>query len=213
MSIRAVKLWAALALVLGLMVGGAWAYWNFELRWRPKTIDKNQAEIAAILQASGWVSPNLTGQKLYMVAYRDCPDSARFAEREFKRLHKANVDTRVIEIARRDENGVAKSTPAERATVAQLWITRDWKLLEAWRAAPAATWTAKGIPAADGDMARTAVVEAGRSTVDRLTPLLKANGVRFGYPLLVWWNEAGEMRACACDRRETYRFVRKELGA
>ncbi|HEY8573304.1 hypothetical protein [Phenylobacterium sp.] len=206
------KLWAGLALVLGVLVGGVWAYWNFELRWRPKTITKHQAEIAAILQASGWVSPNLPGKKLYMVSFRTCPDCIRFKDEQFPDLHKANVDTRVIEIARRDVNGVAKSTPAERATVAQLWITRDWKLLNAWHAVPPAAWKATGIPPADGDMARTAVVEAGRSTVDRLKPLLKDNGVNFAYPLLVWWNDKGEMKSCACEKRETYRFVRKELG-
>lgn len=210
---RRLKLWAGLALVLGIVVGGVWAYWNFELRWRPKTIDKNQAEIAAILQSSGWVAPNLGGRKLYVVTFRDCPDSAAFREKLFPKLHKADVDTRVIEIARRDENGVAKSTPAERATVAQLWIGRDWKLLQAWEAAPTGTWKATGIPAADGDAGRMAVVEAGRSTVDRLRPLLKDNGVNFAYPLLVWWNEAGEMRACACDKPQGWRFVRKELGA
>ena len=68
------------------------------------------------------------------------------------------------------------------------------------------------MPAADGDMARTAVVEAGRKTVEDLTSLLKPNGVKFAYPLLVWWNDKGEMRSCACEKRETYRFVRKELG-
>ena len=41
------KLWAALALVVVVAIGGYWAFWNFELRWRPKTITKNQAEIAA----------------------------------------------------------------------------------------------------------------------------------------------------------------------
>jgi hypothetical protein len=210
--VRSWRLWAVLALVVGVAVGGVWAWWNFELRWRPKTVTKHQAEIAAILQSAGWVSPNLTGPKLYMVSFRDCPDSARFRTSQFADLHKAGVDTRVILIARRDENGAAKSTPAERATVAQLWITRDWKLLQAWESAPAGTWTAGRIPAADGDAARMAVVEAGRTTVERLTPLLKANGVMFGYPLLVWWNEAGEMRACACEARQTYRFVRRELG-
>ena len=62
-------------------------------------------------------------------------------------------------------------------------------------------------------MARMAVVESGRSTVDRLRPLLKDNGVNLAYPTLVWWNAKGEMRACACEKRQTYRFVRKELGA
>jgi hypothetical protein len=122
------------------------------------------------------------------------------------------VDTRVIVIARRDVNGLSKSTPVERATVAQLWLTRDWKLLQAWEAAPPDAWTAPGIPRADGDLARMAVVEGGRSLVDRLTRLMGDNRVRFAYPLLVWWNAKGEMRACACEAPQSYRFVRRELG-
>lgn len=209
---RSWKLWLGLVVLAALVAGGGWAYWSTELRWRPKTIDKHQAEIAALLQSSGWVSPGLKGPTLYMVSFRTCPDCIRFREEQFPDLHAANVDTRVIEIARRDYNGIPKSTPAERATVAQLWLTRDWKLLEAWENVPADAWKAPGIPPADGDLARMAVVEAGRATVDKLTPLMKANGVNFAYPLLVWWNQKGEMRACACEKRETYRFVRKELG-
>ena len=48
---------------------------------------------------------------------------------------------------------------------------------------------------------------------DRLAPLLKDNGIRFAYPTLIWWNARGEMRGCACEKRQTYRFVRNELGA
>jgi hypothetical protein len=198
--------------VFVLAAAGTWVFWNYDLRWRPKTITKHQAEIAKLLEASGWVSPGLKGQKLYMVSFRTCGDCIRFKAEEFPKLHKAGVDTRVIEIARRDVNGVAKSTPVERATVAQLWLTRSWSLAEAWEKVPAAAWTAQGIPPADGDLARTSVVEAGRSLVDALRPLLKDNGVNFAYPTLIWWNAKGEMRGCACEKRETYRFVRKELG-
>jgi hypothetical protein len=206
------RIWGSL-IVLAVVVGaGVWALWNFELKWRPKTVVKHQAEIAAILQSSGWVSPGLPGKKLYMVSFRTCPDCIRFKEEQFPDLHAKNVDTRVIEVARRDYNGVPKSTPVERATVAQLWITRDWKLMERWESIPADAWKAPGIPAADGDAARTSVVESGRVMVDKLTPLLKDNGVNFAYPLLVWWDDQGRMRSCACEKRETYRFVRKELG-
>jgi hypothetical protein len=58
-----------------------------------------------------------------------------------------------------------------------------------------------------------AVVESGRSMVDRLRPLLKDNGIDLRYPTLIWWDDKGRMRACACEKRQTYRFVRKELGA
>lgn len=207
------KLWGSVALILAVIAVGVWALWNFELRWRPKTITRHQIEITQLLEQAGWVSPGLKGKTLYMVSFRSCPDCIRFKTEEFPGLQAAGVDTRVIEIARRDVNGLAKSTPVERSTVAQLWLTRDWKLLQAWESVPVDAWKAPGIPPADGDMARMAVVESGRSMVDRLRPLLKDNGIDLRYPTLVWWNAKGEMRACACEKRQTYRFVRKELGA
>jgi hypothetical protein len=207
------KLWGSIALLAVVILAGIWATWNFELRWRPKTITRHQVEITQLLEHAGWVSPGLKGKPLYMVSFRSCPDCIRFRTEEFPALHAANVDTRVIQIARRDVNGLAKSTPVERSTVAQLWLTRDWKLLEAWEAVPVDAWKAPGSPPADGDMARMAVVESGRSTVDRLRPLLRDNGIDLRYPTLVWWNAKGEMRACACEKRQTYRFVRRELGA
>jgi hypothetical protein len=206
------RLWASLTLVLVVILGGLGAWWNYDLRWRPHTITKNQAQIAKLLESAGWVSPGKTGPKLYMVSFRSCPDCIRFMTEEFPALQAAGVDTRVIEIARADYNGLAKSTPAERATVAELWLNRSWKLMQTWESVPPEAWTAPGIPPADGDMARTAVVEAGRKLVVDLTPAVKANGINFAYPLLIWWTKDGQMRGCACEKRETYRFVRKELG-
>jgi hypothetical protein len=215
-------LWGLLALFVVIVGGGGWAYWNYDLRWQPKTITKHQAEITAILEKSGWASPGLTKGRLYMISFRTCPDCLRFKGEEFPGLHKAGVDTRVIEIARRDKNGVAKSTPVERTTVAELWIRRGtpeaWKLMEAWEAVSAEAWKAPGLTPADGDTGRTAIIEAGRSMTDELRPLLKANGITVSdptgirYPTLIWWNARGEMRGCACEKRETYRFVRRELG-
>jgi len=205
--------WLVAAAVLAVIGAGAFAYWNLDLRWRPKTITRHQAEITKILEQSGWVSPGLTGPRLYMVTFRTCPDCVRFKAEEFPGLHKAGVDTRLIEIARADRNGVSKSTPAERATVAELWVNRSWALAERWEATPVEAWTAPGIKPADGDIARTAVIEAGRANVDKLIPLLKDNGVNFAWPLMVWWTPEGEMKACACEKRETYRFLRKDLGA
>jgi hypothetical protein len=207
------RLGAIAALVLVLAGAAGWAWWHNDLRWRPKTIDQHAPEIARLLETeAGWVSPGLKGAKLYMVSFRTCPDCLRFKAEQFPDLHAAGVDTRVIEIARRDVNGLPKSTPEERATVAELWLNRSWALMERWESMPPAAWTAPGIAPADGDPARTAVVEAGRSLVDKLIPLMADNGVDFAYPLLVWWDQDGRMRACACEKRETYRFVRRELG-
>jgi len=209
--VRKFRLWGSILLLAALVLAGGWAWWSLDLRWRPKTITRHEAEIAELLKASGWVSPGLPGGPLYMVSFRSCPDCVRFETEAFPGLQAAGVDTRVIMVARRDVHGMAKSTPAERATVAQLWLTRDWKLMQAWTATPAQAWTAPGLPAADGDMARTAVVESGRDLVDRLRPLLKANGVNFAYPMLIWWNAKGELRACPCEKRESYGYVRQEL--
>ncbi len=210
------KLWGGAILVLLIVGGGLYGWWALDLRWRPHTITRHQAEIAQMLQRSGWVSPGLKGPALYEIGFRTCPDCLRLRLQEFPKYRKAGVDTRVIMIARGDYNGLAKSTPAERSTVAELWVNRRWDLLEAWENTPPDAWTAGGIPVADNDAARTAVVEQARQLVKDITPLLASNGVDnngFRYPTLVWWDKQGRMRACACEKRETYRFVRKELGA
>lgn len=201
-----------LVLVVLVALTGLIGWWALDLRWRPKTVDKHQDEIAKILETSGWVSPGLGPNKLYMISFRSCPDCLRFEKEAFPELHKAKVDTRVILMARRDENAVERSTAVERATVAQLWINRSWPLFEAWHSVAHEAWPGTGIPAADGDMARTAVVEAGRKMVDDLRPLLKDNGVDFYYPLLVWWTKDGEMHACACEKPQAFKRVLKELG-
>jgi len=200
-------------LVVGL---GLYGWWSLDLRWRPHTITKHQDQIAQLLQQSGWVSPGLPGPKLYEIGFRSCDDCIRLRLEEFPKYQKAGVDTRVIMVARRDRNGLSKSTPVERSTVAELWANRKWAQLEAWEQVPVDAWTAPGIIAADGDTARSALVEQSRLLVDQLKPLLADNGVDnhgFRYPTLIWWDKQGRMRACACEKRQTYGAVRRELGA
>ncbi len=209
---RAFRAFFVIVLLLVVVGGGAYEWWNLVARWKPHAIDKDQAEIGKILQGAGWVSPGLSGGKLYVIAYRDCDACNRFETAEFDKLHAAGVDTRVIMVARDDVNGVVKSTPAERATVAELWFNRSWPLFQKWMAAPMDNWTAAGIPAADGDVARSAVVEAGPATVERLTPLLKDNGFDFAYPVMVWWTKDGAMHGCACDDPKSFGPVLSELG-
>ena len=56
------------------------------------------------------------------------------------------------------------------------------------------------------------MVEASRRFLDQLEPLMDANGVDLGYPLLVWWDEADQMTACVCQRRESYADLRADFG-
>jgi hypothetical protein len=211
--LRAIRNLFLLVVIVALAGGGFYEWWNLDLRWRPHEITKDQAEIGKILEGSGWVSPHLNGPKLYMIAYRANPASQRFIATDFPALHDAKVDTRVIMVARPDENGAPKSTAPERSTVAELWVNRSWALFQKWMAASPDDWTAAGIPPADGDVARSAVVEVGPDAIDKLTPLLKDNGVGFDYPLLVWWTKDGKMEACACTDEHQDRYVLKDLGA
>jgi len=207
------RLGFAIAVIVLILGGAFWLWWNFDLRWRPRTLTKDQAPIAKILDTAGWVSPHLTGPRLYLFAYRACPACIRFEDEALPKLQAAGVDTRVIVIARADKNGLIRSTAPERATV-ELWLNRDWALLQRWLAVtPALAWIAPGLPPADGDSARTAVIEAGRRSVEDLRPLLKANGMDLAYPLVIWWTRAGVMHACVCDDQRGFGKVEKELGA
>lgn len=208
-----VRLWLGLMAVAAATAVLAWGWWEVDLRWRPTTLTHDQARIAGILDRAGWVSPRRGGRPLYVLAYRDCAACAAFEHATFAKLQAAGVDTRVVMIARPDVNGLAQSTAAERATVAALWLDRDWSLLQRWLAQPAAAWTAAGLPAADDDAARTAVIKAGRETVGELAVLTRENGLRLGYPLIIWWSKEGAMRACVCREPRGYRSVEHDLLA
>jgi hypothetical protein len=168
---------------------------------------KDAGRIKSLLSSSGWVSPGLKGRPLYMLSFRSCPDCIRFETEEFPGLHKAGVDTRVIMVARR-----AKSTAPERTGVGELWAARSWKTYETWTSMPVDAWTGEGLASGDDDPKRAALVEKGRVLVEELRPLLLENGVELRYPTLVWTTADGVLKACACEERETYRYIRSELG-
>ena len=39
------------------------------------------------------------------------------------------------------------------------------------------------------------------------------NGVKPGYPTLIWWAKDGTLNACLCAAPQTYKYVRRDLGA
>lgn len=196
------------AVVLIVAAAALFGWWWTDLRWRPHTLKAHAEEIQATLDGSGWVSPGLSPTRaLWMISYRSCPDCIRFEDEEFPRLHAAGVDTRVI-MAPRPRG----TTAAERASIAALWANRDWKLYQAWTGVPIAAWTADGLPSPDSDPARAAELERSRAFIRTMTPLLADNGVALHYPTLIWRDRRGRLRGCACEKRETYRYVLGELG-
>lgn len=207
--------WSALAAVIGLALagGGYWAYWNFYARFQPVTVTRHQAEIQQLLDESSWISAGGGGAPLYIVGYRDSAAMQRYEAEEVPKLRAAGVEARIIVFARPDREGLAQSTAAERATVAELWLTRDWVLYQRWTATPSRNWTAAGIPAADGNLARAAVVEAGRDFVAALSRYLGDAGLQTRYPLIVWRDREGFMKACACSDSRSWAFIRDDLDA
>jgi hypothetical protein len=212
---RRFLLGSIVAAVVGLLLAGAgyWAYWNFYSRFQPVTISRNQAEVQQLLDEASWVSDGSGGQPLYIVTYRDSASAYRYQRDEAPKLKAAGIETRFILFARPDLEGAPQSTAAERATVAELWLTRDWPLYERWMATPANSWTAAGLPQADGNLARTAVVEAGRRFDERLSRLLKESGVEISYPLILWRDQNGFLKACGCADRRAWAFIRDDVGA
>ena len=194
-------------IAVALIAAAGYGWWRVDLRWRPKTLDAHEAEITAMLEGAGWVSPGLSNDKvIYLIGFRSCPDCIRFETEDFPGLQAAGVDTRVILFPRR-----STSTPEERAGVGELWANRSWKTLQTWMAAPPAAWTAEGVRS-DLMPDRAVLVEKSRKLVEDLEPLLADNGIRMAFPTLVWRDERGRLRGCACEKRDTYRFVRTELG-
>lgn len=207
--------WSALAAVIGLVIaiGGFWAYQHFYARFQPVTVQRNQASIQRLLDESSWISAGGGGQPLYIVGYRDSAAMQRYEREEVPKLRAAGVEARIILFARPDREGLAQSTAAERATVAELWLTRDWTLYQRWTATPVRNWTAAGIPAADGNLARGAVVEAGRSFAAGLAEKLNEEGLQTRYPLILWRDPEGFMKACACSDPRSWAFIRDDLDA
>ncbi len=207
--------WSALAAVIGLAlaIGGFWAYQHFWARFLPVTITRDQAEIQRLLDASSWVSDGGGGQPLYIVGYRDSQALQGYEREEVPKLEASGVEARYILFARPDREGQVQSTAAERATVAELWLSRDWSLYQRWMATPSNNWTAAGLPASDGNMARSAVVDASRQFVLKLSDALSANGLQVRYPLVIWRDREGFLKACACTDSRSWAHIRDDLGA
>lgn len=212
---RRFLVWSGLAAVVGLVLAlvGLWAYNHFYGRFLPTTIQQNPTEVQQLLDGAGWVSEGTGGRPVYVITYRESPAFQRWQTEEMDKLVAGGADLRMILFARADHQGQVLSTAPERSTIAELWLTRDWDLYQRWVSSPVQTWTAAQLPPADDDMARSAVVDASRKFVEDLGQALSRSGVPLRYPLVIWRDEQGFLKACACDDPRSWAFVRDDLGA
>jgi hypothetical protein len=205
----------ALVVIIPALIGtGYYIYWDQFQRYAPVTITHNQAEIQALLDKADYVSPGRnTQQSLYLITHRSCTACRAFEEQEFPKYDAAGVDTRVIVFAPGDVQGLKKTSVAERSTIAELWLTRNWSFYLAWFSSSDANWKAENLPVADNDFARSAVVSASRDFVNQLQPYLSANKVPNAYPLVIWRDQNNMLKVCSCTDAKAYHFIREDLGA
>lgn len=159
------------------------------------TLSTNADEIAGIYENAPWVHRGLDGPVLYAITFRTCTSCLAFKEAELAGLEEAGVDVRWIVYARRDREDRQRSTPAERAVQAELWLNRDWDLFKDWYAVDPDTYyaTSELPPSADDDPARAAAVEEARALVDGLADLYEEAGTDLYIPALLWQQD-GEWR-------------------
>jgi hypothetical protein len=213
---RKILLWAMALVVLipTIFGGGYWLYWSQYKRFEPVIIKDPvaQVEIERLLTQAGSVSPGGTGPKLWLITYRACKTCRAYEEQEFPVLQAAGIDTRVIVIVRPDDQGLGQSTPAERATVAEIWLNRDWTLYQAWFMTRDADWKAAELKPADGDLARLGVVAATQGFAKDLTTQIAKDRLPPTYPLLFWRDANNHLKACVCTDPRSFAFVRADLG-
>lgn len=57
------------------------------------------------------------------------------------------------------------------------------------------------------------MVDAGRSFIAGLTADLKESGLHARYPIIIWRDREGFMKACACSDSRSWVFIRDDVGA
>ncbi len=222
---RRFLIWAFVAafVAVALAATGYRAYDHLYGRYQPVVVTRGQAEIQRLLDDSAWLSTGDGGQPLYVVGYQDDPATRRFEHEQGDLLRARGVEVRSVAIPRPVTGtgagagagaGVSEAAvAAEQATVAELWLSRDWSLYQRWMATPSAQWTAAGLPSVDGHPDRAKALEDSRRFAQDLSSLLKATGVRPGHPVLIWRDREGFLKACACSDSKVWAFVREDTVA
>ncbi|WP_155914612.1 hypothetical protein [Asticcacaulis sp. AC460] len=214
---RKVLLWLmALVVLIPAIIGtGYWVYWDQFIRYAPVTITSAEdlPRIQKLLNQADYLTPGAQDKSMYLVTYRSCKTCNDYEDKELPKFQASNIETRIVVFALPDQAGAIRSTPEERSTIAELWLTRNWNFYKAWHMSTDETWTAEGLPIADDSLARTAVVGAGRGFNDQINELLRRNKVTVSYPLLIWRDKNNQLRVCGCSNEKAWHFVREEMGA
>lgn len=213
MNRKTIILAMALVVIVPLVFGiGYWLWWDQVARFQPHLIKSDQETFQSQLDRAGAASPNINGPSITIITHRACKSCRLYEETEAKELRSLGVNTRVIVIAPADDQGLSQSTAFERTTVAEIWWTRDFSLYQKWFETPDSQWKPDSIPSADNDLARTAVVNAGRLFVSEIGSVLRTNGVQMTYPLVIWRDKSNRLKVCTCTDKRSFAAIRQDLG-
>lgn len=212
---RKYLIWGMIAvIVIPTLIGiGYWLYWDMFAKYQPNPIKREQQTVQTLLDRSGAVSSGGQGAKLYVITHRSCKECRVYETEELPKFQSVGVDTRIIVFAPADDQGLSKSTQIERSTVAEIWWSRNNALYQKWFATPDSLWTASDLTVADNDLARSAVVNAGRTFAKELNDALRANNIRAAYPLVIWRDKTNALKVCVCTDERSFKAVRQDLGA
>jgi len=158
----------AFVIIVPTLFGGIyWLYWDKVERFAPVTITNpdDLPKIQALLDQVDYVSPGQGQRWMYLITYRDCKPCHAYQETEFPKLQAAGIETRVVAFAPADNQGVKRSTPEERTTIAELWLNRSWPLYLQWFASD------------DVDWKPDALKPVALKTADTVQPLLRRHAI------------------------------------
>lgn len=177
-------------------------WWLFDARHQPVHVRRVAIVEAALGKAPSVVLREGT-RPVYVVGPRGHADWEQWAVNEGRLLAGLGREVRAVVVSS-GYGGVA-----EEATVAQLWLNPDKRLLAQWLERPAELWTAAGLPSLRSDPLRQ---EALARSAGFASVLGNETGAHGRWPLVLWHDPSGALVVCVCDTPQAQIRARRTLG-
>lgn len=193
-------LMSAIVFVSALAAGGGLIGRYQERLAGPVTLITGGEAMEDALLDSPWLGPENDGPVVWAITRSDCAACGALPPSVLADLADEGVDVRIVAVAVREG---AKDTAIQSA--ASLAQARDWNALRDWSATAPLQSTTADKAAVEG------YAEWGRASYDRISALLRANGVEPQLPVLLW-RRGPEWRAVTKGGRAALDAVRRDLA-
>ncbi len=193
-------LMAAIACASALMAGGGLLLRDQARLAGPVTLISGARAMEDALLDAPWLGPENDGPVVWAFTSADCAACGALPPVVLAALADEGVDVRIVAVAARESAGAQAVESA-----AALAHARDWNALRDWSA------TAPLEPTTTDKAAVEGYTEWGRASYDRVSALLRANGVEPHMPVLLW-RRGPEWRAVTNARRNALDAVRRDLA-